>query len=318
MKRILVTGGAGFIGSTLAKDLLERGNQVRVLDNFSRQGRGFDAISGHPNLEVIRGDILDAATAHEVVQDCQMVIHCAAIAGIDTVIKSPTKTLRVNLIGTANMLEAAHATGGIERFIQFSTSEVFGTSAYRAGEEDDAVTGSAGEARWSYAVSKLAGEHLAQAYWTEHRFPVVTVRPFNVYGPGQIGEGALQIFIRRALRNEDLVIYGDGNQIRAWCFVEDFLRALKLTFINPDAIGESFNVGNSRAVVTIYGLANAVIRVLGSKSSVVFEPAPSADIELRVPQVEKARRLLGFEAKVDLEEGILRTAEFYRQELMDS
>ncbi|MGE0493650.1 MAG: NAD-dependent epimerase/dehydratase family protein [Vulcanimicrobiota bacterium] len=307
MKKVLITGGAGFVGGALGSLLTGKGYKVRVFDNFFRGTR----LEETEQREVIEGDVLDLPAVERAVEGCCMVVHCAAIAGIDTVLKSPSSTLRVNLVGASNVLEASRRAGTIERVLNFSTSEVFGNTAFGASEEDNAVTGSAGEARWCYAVSKLAGEHLAQAYWKEHRLGTVTVRPFNVYGPGQVGEGALQIFIKRALRDQDLTIYGEGNQIRAWCYIDDFVRALELVLESPDALGESFNIGNARAVVTIYGLANTVIRVLNSKSKIVFEPRRSADIELRVPSVEKARRMLSFEAKVDLEEGIQRTAEYY-------
>jgi UDP-glucose 4-epimerase len=138
------------------------------------------------------------------------------------------------------------------------------------------------------------------------------VRPFNVYGPGQTGEGAIQIFIQRALRGEDISIYGDGTQIRAWCFVDDFVDCLMRCLENPRAVGESFNIGNARAIMTTLGLAQMVCRVLDSKSKVLFKPALSADIALRIPSVDKAEELLGFKAQVDLEEGILRTAEYFR------
>jgi UDP-glucose 4-epimerase len=136
------------------------------------------------------------------------------------------------------------------------------------------------------------------------------VRPFNVYGPGQTGEGALSIFIRKALKNEDLLIFGDGTQIRAWCFVDDMVEGVLAALEHPNAIGESFNIGNARAVVTIYGLAEAVCRVVGSRSKIVFRPALSADIELRIPNVDKARERIGFAARVDLDEGLRRTAEW--------
>jgi UDP-glucose 4-epimerase len=173
------------------------------------------------------------------------------------------------------------------------------------------MAGSAGEARWTYAVSKLAGEHLSMAYFKEYGLPVVSIRPFNVYGPGQTGEGAIQIFINRALKNEDINIYGDGNQIRAWCYVNDFVDCLMLALESPAAVGQSFNIGNARAVVTIYGLAQTVCRVLNSKSKIVFKPPLSADIELRIPSVDKAFELLGFKASVELDEGIQKTAEWY-------
>lgn len=166
--------------------------------------------------------------------------------------------------------------------------------------------------RWTYAVSKLAEEHLALAYHQEFALPVTVVRPFNVYGPGQVGEGALRTFIKKAIANEPIQIHGDGTQIRAWCFVDDMVRGVLHAVLKDQAVGESFNIGNARAVTTIYGLANTVIRVLGSTSKVEFVRKDYADVELRVPSVEKARELLGFEAEVDLEEGILLAAEYYR------
>jgi UDP-glucose 4-epimerase len=170
-----------------------------------------------------------------------------------------------------------------------------------------------GEARWTYAVSKLAEEHLAIAYHHEKGLPTTVVRPFNVYGPGQVGEGALRTFIRRAIGNEPIEIHGDGTQIRAWCYVDDMIEAVLLAMHHPKAVGESFNIGNQRAVTTIYGLASTVVRVLGSTSRISFTRKDYVDVELRIPSVEKASQLLGFDAKIDLEEGILRTADFYRK-----
>ena len=239
-------------------------------------------------------------------------IHAAAIAGIDTVIRDPVRTMRVNMIGTANVLQAAQEEGIDDRFVDFSTSEIFGPMAYEAGEEDHAVSGSAGEARWTYAVSKLAGEHLAKAYHAQYDLPTVTIRPFNVYGPGQTGEGAIQTFIKKALANEEIQIHGDGTQIRAWCYVDDFVECTMRCLSMPQAIGVSCNSFNARAVITILGLAEAVCRVLGSKSEITFAPALSADIAIRVPRVEKAQEILGFKARIDLDEGIARTAEWMR------
>ena len=259
---------------------------------------------------MIRGDVLDLAHLGAAMKGADAVIHSAGIAGIDTVIKDPVRTMQVNMLGTANALEAARLNRIPDRFIDFSTSEVFGTMAYRSTEEANTVAGSAGEARWTYAVSKLAGEHLAKAYHQQYGLPVVTVRPFNVYGPGQTGEGAIHAFIKNALRNEDIRIHGDGNQIRAWCYVDDFVDCIMRCLESPRAIGESFNIGNARAVITILGLAQAVCRVLGSKSKIVFTPALSADIAIRIPSVDKAREVLGFNAKVDLDEGIRLTTDW--------
>ena len=314
-KTIFITGGAGFIANILISRLIDD-NKIVVYDNFHRNtltGSGYET---HKNITIIKGDVLDYEKVLKSMKGADIVVHAAAIAGIDTVIKEPTKTMRVNMIGTANVLEAAKQNNVKDRFIDFSTSEVFGNRAFKSTENDNTIAGSAGEARWTYAVSKLAGEHLSLSYYKEFGLPVVSVRPFNVYGPGQTGEGAIQIFIKRALKNDDIYIYGDGNQIRAWCYVDDFVDCLMECIENPKAIGESFNIGNSRAVITIYGLAQTVCRVLNSKSKIIFKHALSADIELRIPSVEKAFRILGFKAKVGLDEGILKTAEWIGKNLL--
>jgi len=311
-KRIFITGGAGFIGSTVIGRIVEE-NDVVVYDDFRRDALSGTPQAGHPRLTIIRGDVLDARRLSEAIQDAQIVVHCAAVAGIDTVIRRPTDTMRVNLLGTANVLEAARRLPALERIVLFSTSEVFGQSAFRADEADTTRIGAVGEARWTYAVSKLAGEHLAEAYHQEFGTPTVIVRPFNVYGPGQVGEGALRTFVLRAIADDEIQIHGDGNQIRAWCYVDDMIDGVLLSMVHPRAVGQSLNIGNARAVITIYGLAQTVVRVLGSRSPIRFVSKDYADVELRVPSVRKARELIGFEAKVDLEEGILRTAEFYRQ-----
>ena len=313
-KTIFMTGGAGFIGSTLIGRLIEN-NRIVVFDNLSRNALCSLPYASHPNLKIVKGDVTDAPAlrAATLEADPNIVVHMAAIAGIDTVMKSPTNTMRVNLMGTLNALDSARHVKRLERFVDFSTSEVFGSNAFRAVESGLASIGAVGEARWIYAVSKLAGEHMVHAYHREFGLPAVTLRPFNVYGPGQIGEGAIHRFVTQALRNNDIEIHGDGTQIRAWCYVDDMVNGLLLVMEHPNAIGESFNIGNGRAVVTIYGLANAVIRVLDSKSKILFVRKDYADIELRVPNVDKAIELLGFEARIDLEEGIRRTGEYYRE-----
>ena len=310
-KTIFITGGAGFIGSTLAGRLVDQ-NCIVVYDNLSRNSLKNKPFKNHPNLELVEGDVLDFEHVCQAMQGADIVVHCAAIAGIDTVIKSPVTTMRVNMVGSANVLEAASRLPRCDRVVCFSTSEVFGQQAFRSEETDNAIMGKVGEARWTYAVSKLAEEHLAIAYYQEKWLPTTVVRPFNVYGPGQVGGGALKTFVLRALKNEPLEIHGDGTQIRAWCYVDDMVDGVLLAMVHPNAVGESFNIGNQKAVVTIFGLANTIVRVLDSKSSIVFTRKDYADVELRVPSVRKARELLGFEAKVDLEEGIRRTAEYYR------
>lgn len=310
-KKIFITGGAGFIANTIISRLVEN-NKIVVYDNFHRDTLSASPYANHKNITVIKGDVLDYPSLEKAMQGAEIVIHAAGIAGIDTVIKDPVKTMRVNMIGTANALEAALVNGVKDRFIDFSTSEIFGSYAFKSTEEDNTISGSVGEARWTYAVSKLAGEHLAHAYFKKHNLPTVTVRPFNVYGPGQTGEGAIQIFIKKALKNEDFYINGDGNQIRAWCYVDDFVDCIMLALEDKNAIGESFNIGNARAITTILGLAETVLRVLKSDSKIIFRDALSADVELRIPSVEKAKSILGFKSKVDLEEGILKTVEWFK------
>ncbi|MGE5256418.1 MAG: NAD-dependent epimerase/dehydratase family protein [Hyphomicrobiales bacterium] len=311
-KTIFITGGAGFIGSTLVGRLVEK-NRVVIFDNLSRNSIHKRPYRDHSNLKIVQGDVLNFEALCQGMKDADIVVHCAAIAGIDTVIKSPVTTMRVNMVGSANVLEAASRLSRCDRVVCFSTSEVFGQHAFCSSETDNSVTGKVGEARWTYAVSKLAEEHLAIAYHQEKWLPTVVVRPFNVYGPGQVGEGALKTFIQRGIKNETIEIHGDGTQIRAWCYVEDMVDGLLLAMAHPKAVGESFNIGNQKAVVTIYGLANTVVRVLGSTSPILFTRKDYADVELRIPSVRKARELIGFEAKIDLEEGIRRTAAFYRE-----
>jgi UDP-glucose 4-epimerase len=313
-KRIFITGGAGFIGKTLAERLLGD-NEIVVFDNMARNALAHSHMREHPNLRIVVGDVLDLPAIQREIAGAQIVVHCAGIAGIDTVIKRPTQTMWVNMVGSANVLEAASKLPDCERVVCFSTSEVFGQHALNSSESDKTVIGAVGEARWTYAVSKLAEEHLAIAYHKERGLPATVVRPFNIYGPGQVGEGALKAFIQLAIRNKPLEIHGDGTQIRAWCYVDDMIDGLILAIQHPKAVGESFNVGNARSIETVYGLANTVVRVLDSQSPIHFVRRDYADVELRIPAVIKARDLLGFEAKIGLDEGIRRTAEFYRTQL---
>ncbi len=310
-KTVFITGGAGFIGATILGRLVDR-NRVVVYDNLTRNSLKDREFKDHHNLTLINGDILDPDALARAMEGADIVVHCAAIAGIDTVIQRPVHTMRVNMVGSANVLEAASRLTHCDRVVCFSTSEVFGQYAFRASEGDNTVTGRIGEARWTYAVSKLAEEHLAIAYHQQQGLPTTVVRPFNIYGPGQVGEGAMTIFIQRALRNQPLEVHGDGTQIRAWCYIDDMVDGVLLAIMHPNAVGESFNIGNQEAIITIYGLAKAVVRVLGSRSEVTFSGRSTIDVELRVPAVKKARELLGFEAKVDLECGIGRTADYYR------
>ncbi|MGH2935333.1 MAG: NAD-dependent epimerase/dehydratase family protein [Gaiellaceae bacterium] len=309
---MFITGGAGFIATTLTR-LLVDANEVVGYDNLHRDALGSTELRNHPNLTFVQGDVLDAEHVAAAAKGATHIVHCAAIAGVDTVRESTVRTMRVNMIGTYNVLEAAVATSDtLERLVDFSTSEVFGTQAANAHEGQVSTIGSVGEARWTYAVSKLAGEHMAHAYHDELSVPTVTVRPFNVYGPGQIGGGAIRAFIEAALAGGDLTIHGDGSQIRAWCYVDDMVRAVLLCLERPEAVGQSFNIGNDRSVVTILELAERVKRLTGCPGEIVFRPLHYADVEVRSPNVGRARELLGFEAEVDLDEGLERTIAWYR------
>jgi nucleoside-diphosphate-sugar epimerase len=310
-KQILLTGGAGFIGTSLAGRLVEE-NRIVILDNCHRNGLQGTPLAQHPHLRLVQGDVLDPASSRSAMEGCDMVVHLAAIAGVDTVLKMPVTTMRVNIIGTYNVLEAALASGRIKRFVDFSTSEVFGSYAYNVREGDLTSLGAVGEARWTYAVSKLATEHMAHNYHKQFGFPALSIRPFNIYGPGQIGEGAVHRFITQALSGGDITIHNDGSQIRAWCYIDDIVDGILAALERPEAIGHAFNIGNPRSVVTIFNLASQIARLSGSKSRITFSKWDQVDVELRIPNIDKARSLLGFEPKVDLEQGLLRTIEWYR------
>jgi nucleoside-diphosphate-sugar epimerase len=312
--RLLFTGGAGFIGSHLAERLLPA-NQIVVLDTLRRNALAPAGLDRHPNLTLIQGDVTDRAAVDKAIAGCDMVVHLASIAGVDTVLKNPVLTMRVSLLGTMNVLEAAVAAGGISRVIDFSTSEVFGRYAYNVTEWDATTLGAVGEARWTYAVAKLATEHLAMNYWKQYSLPTVSIRPFNIYGPRQVGEGAVHHFIVRALRGESLQIHNDGSQIRAWCYVDDIVDGILLALTKDQAIGHAFNIGNPRSTLTIHSLAREIIRLSSSGARLEFVPRDQADVELRIPNIEKARELLGYRPRVDLEEGLLRTVYWYRHHL---
>ncbi len=311
-KRILLTGGAGFIGTTIARMLADR-NQIVLFDNLHNDALANTDLAAHPNVEFQQGDILDRDALARAASGCTHIVHLAAIAGVSTVLKSPVRTMRVNLLGTANVVEVAHELGDrLERLVDFSTSEVFGRHAYKVEETHETSGGQVGEARWSYAVSKLAGEFLLHAYFEEHGLPVAVVRPFNIYGPNQVGAGAIHHFAKRALAGEELVIHNDGSQIRAWCYIDDIARAVVEILENPDAIGQSFNIGNPRSVCTTYDLALRIRRIAGSDSPLVFKVLDYADVEIRIPDITRSRELLSWEPAVDLDEGLERTIAWYR------
>lgn len=316
-KRILLTGGAGFIGSSLCKSLSEE-NEIIIYDNLQRNSLNNIGILKNSNLKLVIGDILDTVKLKEVVAgfNPQIVVHMAAVAGIDTVIKSPIKTMTVNMMGTYNILSAIEEhTDQLERFLDFSTSEVFGTYAYKVDEESTTNLAPVGEARWTYSVSKLAGEHLAHSYYIEQGMPVVVIRPFNIYGPGQVGEGAIHTFVDRAIRNQAIQVHGDGDQIRSWCYIDDFIEGVLLCMEKEEAVGCTFNIGNPKGTVTISMLAQLIKTLAESSSTIEYIPKNYVDIELRMPSIERARKILDYQPKYDLTQGLIETIKWYKKKL---
>lgn len=310
-KKIFITGGSGFIGSHLIERLIKE-NEIVVYDNGHRDALSFTKLREHPNLRFIQGDVLDKETLSKAMDGCNMVVHLAAIAGIDTVIKKPIVTMKVNLLGTHHALEAA-VNEKIERFIDFSTSEVYGPYVYKAEEDGLTTQGRVGEMRWTYSVSKLAAEHLAHCFYEEYNLPVVTIRPFNVYGPRQVGEGAMHVFIVKAIKNEGITIYGDGTQIRAWCYIDDFAGGVLSCLERKEAIGEVFNIGDPKQTITTLGLAEKIIRISGSSSKIIFKERIMPDVSVRVPSIHKAENLLDYHPQMSIEEGIKRTLAWYKE-----
>lgn len=313
--KVVITGGAGFIGSTTAAVLADT-NEVVLFDNFWNNALQNSPVQDHPNVTFVKGDVRDLDALHEVIDDdVTHVIHAAAIAGVDTVIENPHLTLEVNIEGVFNVCKAAVGKKSMQRLIDFSTSEVFGSQAYNVDEFTISPTVTIGEGRWTYAISKLAGEFIANAYHTKYDLPTVTIRPFNIYGPNQVGVGAVHQFVVRAIKGEPLTIHDDGSQIRAWCYVDDFVDGMLRTLSSDVAVGRSYNIGNPRSTVTTYNLANMVIAIAGSESVLEYQRMGFSDVALRIPNIDNARKDLGYEPQVELDEGLRRTIEWYRSNL---
>jgi len=312
-KNIFITGGTGFIGSWLT-DLLINDNKIWCYDNCRRVSPKMKELLRHKNITFIKGDILDKAKLKKSIPNrTDIVFHLAAIAGVSSYYKIPFETMSVNLIGTYNMLEL-FKDKKLEAFVDFSTSEVYGKYAKNVKETDDTTQGPVSDLRWTYSTSKIAAESLCHCYHHKYNIPVISIRPFNIYGPFQIGEGAIQIFASNAIKNKDVWINGDGSQVRAWCYIDDFvdgvLRSVKM---RRSAIGNTFNIGNPQAAVTTYQLARKIIAITGSNSKVRFRKNLRTDVEYRVPDVSKARKALGYSPSINLSEGLKRTIEWYRK-----
>jgi nucleoside-diphosphate-sugar epimerase len=310
--RILVTGGSGFIASHLVEALVDD-NQLVLFDvGFRDSPLAGTPLLGHRNVQTVTGDVMNADQLRAAADGCDVVVHAAAMVGVRNVIRHPRKTIEINFMGTRNVLEAIPEPRKLHRFLYFSTSEVFGGMSFRVDESRSTSVGSVNEARWSYSIAKLAGEHLVAAYRRELGLPSVIVRPFNVFGPRRTGDHAVLQFILRALQGVDIEVHGDGSQIRSWCYVEDFVNALLLCLEKPEAVGEDFNLGNPQNTCTILDLAQRIVALTGSRSALKFTHIDFSDIDLRVPKLTKARTMLGFEPRWDLDRSLRATIEWYR------
>jgi UDP-glucose 4-epimerase len=309
--RLLLTGGAGFIGSHLAERLVAAGNTVVIYDNLHRDSLQYTpGLCEHPALHMVAGDVLDAVSLQRAAAGCDIVVHLAAIAGVSSYHTLPTQTLKVNILGTINALEAAKAAG-VRRFVDVSTSECYGPSCFAAREEHNHVLGPVCDRRWTYALSKLVSEYFTLYLGQEYDMACVTVRPFNVYGPRQTGEGAVANFCRAIVQGESLKVTGDGTAVRAWCYVEDFVDGMMAILQKPHLSGETFNLGNPQCIRSTRGLAEDLVRLTGGQSRIEHTPMPYTEIQVRTPSIDKARDLLGFEPQTTLEEGLRRTLDWF-------
>jgi UDP-glucose 4-epimerase len=304
-QRILITGGAGFIGTHLAERFRNRA-EIVLFDNIRR-----DSLSLVPDLlsdtgvRLVRGDILDQRTLESAFEGVDAVLHLASIAGVGSYYNEPLNTLRVNLLGTVNILDQV-VKHGVGSLVYFSTSEVFGPNAFEVRETDPCNIGPVTDLRWVYATSKLASEHFCLRSATQHGFDCTVVRPFNIYGPRQTGEGAISNFCRAVIDRRPMTVYGTGGALRAWCYVSDLVYAVERILETPAAAGEVFNIGNAREVETTLGLARRVARI-ESGARIEFQPMDHTEVRARVPVIDKARAILGYEAQVDLDRGLRET-----------
>lgn len=314
-RHVLVTGGAGFIGSHLVERLLADGQRVVVLDDLSTgDRRNLERVAADPRLRFVEGKISGCTELPQLVAGAESIYHLAAAVGVELVVKSPIRVLETNLHETEVLLETA-APCGVPVLLT-STSEVYGKSQKPAfGEEDDLLIGPPHQARWSYACSKLMDEFLALAYATEQALPVVIARLFNTVGPRQTGQYGMVLprFVAAARAGQALKVYGDGRQTRCFCYVADTIEALVRLQNCAAARGQVVNVGGSEEI-SIRDLAQLVIGILGSKSTLEYVPygeayAPGfADMRRRKPVVEKLEKLTGFKPGTELRRIIELTA----------
>lgn len=312
MKKTVVTGGAGFIGSHLAEFLAENGHDVVILDNFRRNSlSSVPELTSRKNVSILDCSVLDKERVKSALIGAENVLHLAAIAGVSSYYSNPLQVLNVNILGTVNVLEACVATG-VKQYIHFSTSEVYGSAANNAIESQPTGIGAVQDKRWVYATSKLTGEQFSLRYGEEYNFKVSAIRPFNVYGPRQTGEGAIRNFCKAAIGGEPLRIEGDGKDVRSWCYIDDFVGAVLRMLETDAANGKSFNIGNPYTALTTHQLAEKVIEINGG-GVVERIPMPHVPIRERVPNIDLAREILGFDPVCDMNFGLAKTLEWTAQ-----
>lgn len=313
-KKIILTGGSGFIGSHLLESLL-KDNKICIIDNEYR-GSNLEKIKkSNPKLvKNIFFEKCDIRKKNDLLRifkkfKPEIVFHLAGIAGVSTVYNHPMTVIDVNLLGSYNLGQAILETGTVEKLVYSSTSEVYGPTAYQLNEDSFTTQGNAYDRRWAYSTSKLFAEHVFVALEREYNLNISIGRLFNIYGPKQIGDGAIHFFIKNAISNKSLTIYDDGAQIRAWCYAEDCIQGLRLIAEKGSGI---YNIGNPYEALTTIGLAKLIIELLESKSKLQHKKLGFSDIRVRVPNIEKISKI-GFKPRIELRDGILKTAEWYKK-----
>ncbi len=319
MKKVLITGGAGFIGSHLAEALLQEGHEVRVIDDLST-GRieNILHLEDHPNFSYTIESILDSDVLNMVAHGVDQIYHLAAAVGVRLIVEEPLRTLQTNIEGTERVRKVANANRA--KILITSTSEIYGKSLSAPfSEDDDRILGSTTKTRWSYSTSKAVDEILALAYYRSRRLPVVVVRLFNTCGPRQTGQYGMVIprFVQQALANEPITIFGDGKQTRCFCFVGDTVRALR-PFNGAQRSGRSNLQRWQRPEISIEDLAKLILKMTGSKSELKYIPYNVAyeegfeDMLRRVPNISKIRDLTGFVPQVELEQILQEVIDSFR------
>jgi UDP-glucose 4-epimerase len=318
--RVLITGGAGFIGSHLSDALLERGDEVFVLDDLSTGSIDNIAhLKDHPKFHYTIDTVTNEPVLAEHIDRADVVVHLAAAVGVKLIVEQPVHTIETNVHGTEVVLK--HANKKKKLVLIASTSEVYGKSATVPFHEDaDLVLGPTLKHRWAYACSKLIDEFLALAYWKEKKLPVIIVRLFNTVGPRQTGHYGMVIptFVRQALAGVPITVFGDGTQSRSFTYVGDVVRAMVALINEPKAVGQVFNIGNGREI-TIGALAERIREITGTSSPIVTIPYEQAyeagfeDMPRRVPAISKIQALVGYSPTVELDEILARVIEHSRQ-----